>query len=238
MIPRKIKFYISPYFIVKFYLKRDIIKANSLFRFNGKTIDIGCGEKPYLNIFKHCNYLGIDFRNYSLNNDFPSSKPDFFFNDEYIKTLKLPFPSKTFDNVFCFQVVEHHKNPQKFMEEIHRILKPGGKILFSCPFIEGIHEKPNDYQRYTEYGWREILIRNNFKLLRISRQGSLISSCYLLLSEHLNSFASRSRLKYFLSSIFYIFILLPFQYSCLLFDKFIKTEDIVMNYLIVAKKIK
>ncbi|HVZ58233.1 MAG TPA: class I SAM-dependent methyltransferase, partial [Patescibacteria group bacterium] len=46
---------------------------------------------------------------------------------------KIPFPNKHFDFVFCSEVFGHieKKDKEKFMRELHRVLKPGGFVFFS-----------------------------------------------------------------------------------------------------------
>ncbi len=55
--------------------------------------------------------------------------------DEIIETSleNLPFPDNTFDCVLSLWVFEHLENPQKVLDEIHRVLKPGGLLMFATP---------------------------------------------------------------------------------------------------------
>jgi hypothetical protein len=48
------------------------------------------------------------------------------------------FPSNCFDFIFSGDVLEHVPEPRKALFEIHRVLKPGGKHIFTVPFIEGM----------------------------------------------------------------------------------------------------
>lgn len=49
----------------------------------------------------------------------------------------LPFKSESFDIVSSNMVFEHLQEPQKQLEEIYRILKPGGRLLFHTPNAKG-----------------------------------------------------------------------------------------------------
>ncbi len=44
----------------------------------------------------------------------------------------LPFPANSFDYVISLQVLEHVADPAPVMEEIHRVLKPGGQCYIAC----------------------------------------------------------------------------------------------------------
>lgn len=232
----KIRLYISPFFLAKFYLLRDIGRIAKKYKFSGTLLDFGCGEKPYRSLFKNITeYKGIDFKNYSINKDFIGEKPDYCFSNDYLKTLILPFDNDSFDNVVSFQVLEHHKNPQKMISEIFRITMPGGYILITAPFLGGIHEEPHDYQRFTKYGLIELFKEYNCKILEIKEQGSLFSTISMLLNEFLNSFAAKNKLFYFISVLVY-FPFILFSYVSLLLDKIFKSNKIFFNYLILIKK--
>lgn len=62
------------------------------------------------------------------------------------------FDDASFDGVFCMEVLEHVQQPFDAARELARILKPGGVLVGSTPFLLGIHDAPHDYFRYTKYG--------------------------------------------------------------------------------------
>ncbi|MFX0195933.1 MAG: class I SAM-dependent methyltransferase [Candidatus Hodarchaeota archaeon] len=48
------------------------------------------------------------------------------------------FPSNHFDFILSSDVLEHVPEPQRALSEIQRVLKPGGKFIFTVPFVEGM----------------------------------------------------------------------------------------------------
>jgi SAM-dependent methyltransferase len=66
----------------------------------------------------------------------------------------LPIPNGSFDCVFCTGTLEHVRDPAKAVEELRRILKPGGIVHIDVPFIQGYHPDPTDYWRFTIDGLR------------------------------------------------------------------------------------
>lgn len=235
-MPKQIRFYFSPYFVSKFYLLKDIELMIKKYQFKGSILDIGCGQKPYQYLFKKADkYLGIDFKNYSINKDYKGLNPDLHFSHDYLKTSTLNFDDESFDHTVSFQVMEHHKNPAKMISEMARITKKGGYIMISVPFLAGLHEEPNDYQRFTKYGLIELFKRNNCRVVKIKEQGSLFSTISLLLNENLNNFAGRNKLAYIVSAIIYLPFLV-FEYLSLILDKIFKSDKIYFNYLILAEK--
>jgi ubiquinone/menaquinone biosynthesis C-methylase UbiE len=72
--------------------------------------------------------------------------------------MQMPFADGTFDSIICFETLEHVENPFKALDEIYRVLKPGGKFIGSAPFMYELHgEEYGDYWRFTRQGWQKLL---------------------------------------------------------------------------------
>ncbi len=63
----------------------------------------------------------------------------------------------SFDFVLCTEVLEHTLNPFKAIDELYRVLKPGGLLFLSVPFNFRIHGPLPDCWRFTEHGLRALL---------------------------------------------------------------------------------
>ena len=64
----------------------------------------------------------------------------------------LPFEDNSKEAILCLAVLEHVHNPIKAMEELYRVLKPGGKLLIYVPFLYYYHAHEGyygDYWRFT-----------------------------------------------------------------------------------------
>jgi SAM-dependent methyltransferase len=68
-----------------------------------------------------------------------------------------------------FEVFEHIFSPHQVLAELHRVLRPGGTILISIPFVFREHEKPFDFARYTSFGIRHLLIECGFSIQQIEK---------------------------------------------------------------------
>lgn len=98
----------------------------------GQTfLEPGCGRGEFLDEFRklglECN--GIDLSEYS-----GSMCPGV----EVKKKVDLendiwPFPDNYFDIIYNKSLMEHLRNPDKFLAEARRVLKPGGKIICLIP---------------------------------------------------------------------------------------------------------
>ncbi len=75
------------------------------------------------------------------------ARPDLFGDASH-----LPLGDATVDTVVMLEVLEHLRHPQQALAEIARVLRPGGRLLMSMPFLYPIHDAPHDYQRLTIHG--------------------------------------------------------------------------------------
>lgn len=82
---------------------------------------------------------------------------------------KLPFKDNSVDYIINIAVLEHVPNPQKVIAEIHRVMKPGGKIYCFIPFMQPFHASPYDFQRFTYEGMKHQF--KEFEILNLKPVG-------------------------------------------------------------------
>jgi len=99
----------------------------------GKLLEVGCGTGRGLEILINSadHYTGID-KYKSLTDELQGKYPDADFKAMHIPPF-TGIADNTFDTVVSFQVIEHIKDDKSFLQEIHRVLKPGGKAIISTP---------------------------------------------------------------------------------------------------------
>ena len=61
----------------------------------------------------------------------------------------LPFKDNSVDMLISESTIEHTPNPEQVIREICRVVKPGGFVYISIPFLFPFHASPNDYTRLT-----------------------------------------------------------------------------------------
>jgi SAM-dependent methyltransferase len=74
-------------------------------------------------------------------------------------------PDNSFDFVVCTEVLEHTLQPFNAVNEIERLLKPGGLVFVTTPFNFRIHGPLPDCWRFTEYGLKELF--KNFEIVEL-----------------------------------------------------------------------
>lgn len=65
---------------------------------------------------------------------------------------ELPFEDSSFDAVLSLSVLEHVKDPFTCARELARVLKPGGTLYASVPFLQPYHGYPHHYYNMTHQG--------------------------------------------------------------------------------------
>lgn len=122
----------------------------------GAVLDVGCGRKPYRRLTPAESYTGLDL-------DTPTNRA-LATADVYYAGGTLPFADASFDAVICSQVLEHVFEPEVFLREIGRVLRPGGRLVLTVPFVWDEHEQPRDYARYSSFGLRALLERTGYSV--------------------------------------------------------------------------
>lgn len=137
---------------------------------NGKILDVGCGNGNLFTFLSDEKYelYGIDFSENMIreakNNC--KQKAEFFVAD----AENLPFNDNTFDIVVCNASFHHYIHPNTVLEEMHRVLKDGGKLLIGDPYmptivrpVVNLFTKFSDSGDYHFYGLDEMkkLFRKN-----------------------------------------------------------------------------
>ena len=99
---------------------------------NNHILDAGCGLSIWITpeIREKFEIIGVDVQADSINACKEIYKgSDYRLGDLY----NLEFPDNTFDIVVMREVIEHFKTPEKAVQEVQRVLKPGGKYILTTP---------------------------------------------------------------------------------------------------------
>jgi SAM-dependent methyltransferase len=124
-------------------------------------LDLGCGSRPYCPLYEH------RFR-FHIAADYNVRGPI----QIRVNANRLPFRDGCFDVVLLSEVIEHVPDAQTVLAEIDRVLKPGGYLLITWPFNYMMHEVPQDYVRFTEFGMDQLLADTTMRIEHIVRRGN------------------------------------------------------------------
>jgi len=121
----------------------------------GKVLDMGGGRKA-----KYLPLLPPSLDISSVNID-PEILPTHIVKPGQL----LPFEDNSFDTVICFNTLEHIYDAPAVIAELYRVVKSGGLVHVTVPFMFRIHGHPDDYFRATPSWWRETFSRTGFAAL-------------------------------------------------------------------------
>lgn len=215
----------NPFFITRRLIYYSIsgiaqnLKGNQL-------LDVGCGTKPYQNLFQFEKYIGIDFDKGGANQN---PHADFLYDGK-----KFPFDENEMDCVLATEVFEHVFEPERFLSEVSRVLKPGGKLLITVPFAWPEHEQPFDYSRYTSFGLKYILEKNGFQIILQRKTGNFVLAIGQLINEYFYEVFIQYRPVYQISRI----TIFPFLTLSTLFINFLlpKRSEYYLDNVILCQK--
>lgn len=178
---------LSKHNLESYIVRSEIYKAvsNVMPLFSGKILDSGCGSMPYKNIIlsnndKVTNYIGLDIES-GLN--YENVNADFLWDGS-----TMPFEDSSFDVVISTEVMEHVPDPDSYLMEVKRVLKPGGMFFFTVPFLMSLHEVPNDYYRYTPFALEMIFKRVGFITITIKPMGGYNAAMAQMLGLWVNMY--------------------------------------------------
>jgi SAM-dependent methyltransferase len=223
----------NPFFFIRTALLKKV-KQYAPF-LSGRLLDFGCGSKPYQSLFTNVTeYIGLDYE--GEGHSHINEKIDVYYDGK-----RIPFPDEQFDSVFSSEVFEHVFNPDEILPEINRVMKKGGKILITCPFVWNEHEVPVDYARYTQFALKHLLEKNGFTIIALDKSGDFTSTNYqmrmLYLSEHfIPSIPLLGKNKFFKTSVapgFYFIMNSWFVFKHWLLPK---RKDLYLNNIVLAQK--
>jgi SAM-dependent methyltransferase len=155
-------------FLDKFIVRSSIVRALKwiLPSINGTVLDVGCGRMPYRELLlssPSCatRYIGLDLARADYD-----AQPDLVWDGDHI-----PLSDNAVECVLATEVFEHCPGPERVMCEIGRILKPGGMLFFTVPFLWPLHEVPYDEYRYTPFALERHLRNSGFERIQLQALG-------------------------------------------------------------------
>jgi len=189
---------------------------------NSIVLNVGSGG----GIEEHIFHLNIDKRFTLISSDIdPLRHPDVV--DDIVCSS---FQDDFFDTIIIMEVLEHVADPVRAGKEIHRILKSGGRVILSVPFIFPLHDRPYDFYRFTKYGLAHIF--REFDHLEIRERNSWTETILVLLVRLIGEPHRQVKI---VSSMF-----LPIIFVCVpifvLIAKLFPTDFITTGYVVSAVK--
>jgi SAM-dependent methyltransferase len=148
-----------------------------------RVLDVGCGEMPYYPLFASLasEYVGNDIA--------PGPGIRFVSPVE-----ELDAPDAAFDLVLCTQVLEHVRRPALALEQLARVLTPGGHLFLTTHGVYPFHPDPADYWRWTQHGFEALFEDvDGLELVELVPHGGPASTVAILFASALRQAGSSLR---------------------------------------------
>ncbi len=178
------------------------------------VLDVGGGKGPYRRFINHRQWWIMDIEKRGQ-------------SDKFIKAnanQRWPIKDKSVDLVLATEVLEHIYNPQFFLAEARRVLKKGGALILTTPFLWKLHEEPNDYFRYSIYGLKYLMKEAGWREFKVTpSNGFFYSLCQIVVIN--------------LHSPFWRPLILLINGLGLLFSKIKRPPRFYLSNFVVGKKL-
>lgn len=201
-----------------------------------RVLDAGAGEGQYRPYFAHTRYVGLDLA-------VGDAAWDYSGLDVLGDLRALPFAGGSYDAAVCIQTLEHVNEPMRVLNEIGRVLKPGGRLYLSAPMSWHQHQKPHDYFRYTSFGFRHLLEHSGMRVVEMRPMGgyfwflsfNLQLFHYWLFPKPKSLALQLLQMPFKLATQFIFFLVLPLILFYM--DRLDKVKDHTMGWVCIAEKV-
>lgn len=140
-----------------------------------RLLDAGAGECQYKRHCAHLKYVAQDVAVYDATSDVGLQNPGWSFNqvDIISDIVDIPEPDASFDVVLCTEVLEHLPDPVRALDEMARLLKPGGMMIVTAPFWSLTHQAPFHFATgFNRFFYEHHFARLGFDVVELTPNGS------------------------------------------------------------------
>lgn len=147
----------------------------------GDLLDLGCGKVPLYGMYQQQvkTVTCVDWEN----------SPHALLHVDVFADLnqRLPLDNNSFDTIILSDVLEHVRQPELLLEEVQRVLRPGGNLILNVPFYYWLHEEPSDFFRYTQFALKGLMEEARLEITHLQVNGGSTSVVFDVIMKRFSS---------------------------------------------------
>ena len=141
---------------------------------SGRMLNAGAGSRDITNFLRRNGVT--ELTSYDISSDDPAV---------ILGPIEsMPFDDASFDSALCNAVLEHIIDPERAMAELARVVRKGGHIVATVPFLQPYHACPGDYRRYTADGLAQLGRNAGLEVLELLPVHSIAQTLGWILWEY------------------------------------------------------
>jgi len=188
----------------------------------GHVLDCGCGPVPYHQLYapRITASTCIDW----------SQDPHVLDLLDKVVDINgpLPYANGSFDTVLCTDVIAHVKRPWELIDEFSRVLKPGGRMVITTPFIYWLAQYPYEYFHPARFGLEDMSKTAGLEVIHLEPYGGQAD----VLLDTLNKMMDTG----FRNRLFLLLLKMPGLKGWLERNRMRTGERYALGYCLVARK--
>jgi SAM-dependent methyltransferase len=154
---------------------------------SGHMLNAGCGTRDIGDFLRQAGVTEL------TRYDIASNEPDVIIGP----IESMPFADATFDSALCNAVLEHVEDAERGIRELARVVRKGGYLVVTVPFLQPYHPSPGDFRRYTADGLAQLGRNAGLEVVEILPVHSIAQTLGWIFWEHARE--KRGRIRRFIA---------------------------------------
>ena len=177
---------------------------------NKILLDSGAGDAKYKPFFPESKYIALDSGLREMGHENLDILADIY---------SIPLKDESIDVILSTKVLEHVTEPKLILAESFRVLKNAGELFMTVPLGEGLHMRPYNYLRYTNFGLECLFESVGFEVISIEP----LCGRYSLIGSHIKNvgYSIKNNMTRY---AFFPLLCILIPYICYYLDEFDRDE--------------
>ena len=185
-----------------------------------RILDVGAGAQIYRKYCGHLRYVSQDREAPTIDRGDDSflqmQESDYKRPDIVSDIVSIPEPDSSFDAVMCVEVLEHIPHPVRALQELARLIKPGGDLILTAPFCSLTHGFPYHFvSGFGKHWYEKHLPAAGLRITEMTANGNFFEHLAQEIKrvDHVARRYSQDRVRFFDKLIFWCMLRMLLRFS-------------------------